>query len=379
MPETDYYEALGVPRDASAEDIKKAYRQLALKWHPDKNRGDPSAEERFKEVAEAYEVLSDPEKRQLYDRYGRQGLKARGYGEPSFTTVEDIFSHFSDIFEGSIFEEIFGRGGSRRPQQGRVGADLRVELELSLEEIAQGVGRTIEIRRQVACQECGGRGSRRGSRPTECTTCRGYGQIDSVQGFFTLRRTCPRCHGEGTLIGDPCPTCRGEGRRPGKREVTVSIPAGVHDGNQIRIPGEGDAGARGGRPGDLYCRIHERRHALFTRHGDDIYCEVPITFSEAALGCAVEVPTLGGRVEVSIPGGTQSGEILRLRGQGLPNLEGHGAGSLLIRVTVETPKQLTARMRELLEELKEAESSASQPARSGFFEKLKRYFKTSPE
>ncbi len=376
MPEIDYYEALGVSRSASPEEIKKAYRQLALKWHPDKNPGDASAEDRFKEIAEAYEVLCDPDRRQLYDRYGHSGLKARGYSEPHFTTVEDIFEHFSDVFEGSVFEGLFGGGRQRsRRGGGRGGENLRVEVELSLEEVATGAQRSVEIRRQVPCEDCSGCGSRQGSKPVSCPTCRGFGQVESVQGFFSIRRACPRCHGEGAVIGDPCSRCRGEGRHQGKREVVISVPAGVHEGNQLRMHGEGDAGARGGPSGDLYCLIRERRHELFTREGDDILCEVPISFSEAALGAKVDVPTLRGKAEVTIPAGTQSGEMLRLRGQGLPSLEGGGAGSLIVRVVVETPRKLNAKMRELLDELRKAESSASHPARSGFFEKIKSYFK----
>jgi molecular chaperone DnaJ len=368
---------LGVSRSATPDEIKKAYRQLALKNHPDKNPGDPTAEKKFKEIAEAYEVLSDPERKQLYDRYGHEGLRARG-SEPQFTNFEDIFSHFPDIFGGSIFEGFFGGGGTgRRGEKG--GADLRVELELSLEEVATGVKRTIELRHQVRCGECDGRGARAGSRPATCQTCGGYGQVESVQGFFSIRRACPRCHGEGTVIGDPCGACRGEGRRQAKREVVVDIPAGVHDGNQLRVQQQGDAGLRGGPPGDLYCALFVRKHEFFERAGDDLLCEVPVSFADAALGAKVEVPTLKGKAKVTVPAGTQSGEILRLRGQGLPSLGRGGTGNLLVRVMVETPGKLSPRMRELFEELKKSESSASQPSRSGFFEKIKAHFKGKPD
>ena len=377
MPQTDHYEALGVSRDASAEEIKKAYRQLALKWHPDKNPGDASAEQKFKEIAEAYEVLSDPERRQLYDRYGHEGLRARGYGQPSFTSDEDIFRHFADVFEGSLFEGFFGGGmggGGRRRGSGMTGADLRVQIELPLEEVATGAKRTVELRRQVTCEDCQGRGAEPGQKPITCTTCDGYGQVESVQGFFSIRRTCPHCQGEGKVVKNPCRSCRGEGRRPGTREVTVEVPAGIHSGTQLRLRGEGDAGARGGPPGDLYCYVVVKEHALFARDGNDILCEVPISFSDAALGAKIDVPALKGKVKVTIPPGTQSGEILRLRGQGLPNLETRAMGSLLVRVVLETPSKLTPQMRQLFEELKKAESDSSHPARMGFLENIKRYF-----
>ncbi len=368
MTEIEYYEALGVSREASGEEIKKAYRQLALKWHPDKNPGDKNAERMFKEVAEAFEVLSDPEKRALYDRYGHQGLRSRG-SQPGFASADDILSHFSELFEGFF--------GSSRRSGPRGGSDLRAELQLTLEEIATGTMKTLELRRQVKCEECSGSGSRGKSKASTCATCKGYGQVESVQGFFSIRRTCPRCHGEGTLISDPCSRCRGDGRHPGRVEIPVEVPAGVREGNQIRIHGEGDVGLRGGPGGDIYCLIREKKHDLFTREGDDIHFEVPISFSDAALGSRVEVPTLRGKVEVNVPPSSHSGEMLRLRGQGLPSLEGRGIGSLIVRIVVETPKKLTPRMRELFEELRGLESSASLPTREGFFERIKKYLKGS--
>ena len=380
MPETDYYAALEVSPTASEAEVKKAYRKLALKWHPDKNPGDAEAERRFKDVAEAYEVLSDPERRQLYDRYGKEGLKARGYSGSSFTNAEDIFSQFSDIFEGSLFEGFFGgRSGGRRRSGGRVGADLRAGLTLSLEEVLTGTHRTISLRRQVGCGKCGGSGSQEGTSSTSCPQCKGHGQVETAQGFFSIRRTCPRCHGEGVVIRDPCTTCRGEGRQLGSREVEVQIPAGVCGGNQLRIQGEGDAGIRGGPPGDILCVIREKEHELFTRSENNLLCEVPVSFSEAALGAKIEVPTLRGKAEVSVIPGTQSGEVLRLRGQGLPSLDGYDTGNLLVRLTVETPKKLTKKMRQLLGELKESESRASQPAQYGFLERIKKYFKGQSE
>jgi len=321
-------------------------------------------------------VLSDPERRQLYDRYGKEGLRARGFSGSQFTSVDEIFSHFAEVFEGSLFENFFGNARARRrPGEGRAGASLRMAIELSLEEVAEGTRRTVEVRRQVACAECGGKGGREGSHPVRCSTCRGHGQVEAVHGFLSLRRPCPTCGGEGVTISDPCPSCRGAGRRPGKREVSFDIPPGVRDGNEIQISGEGDAGERGGPAGDLHCLVSVARHEFFERHGDDLLCQLPISFSDAALGSKVEIPTLSGRAKVTVPPGTQSGEVLRLRGQGLPNLEGGGNGSLLVRVIVETPRKLTSRARELLEELRDAESHASYPARTGFFEKIKEYFK----
>ena len=381
MAEKDYYEVLGLPRSASDEEIKKAYRQLALKHHPDKNRNDPTAEQKFKEVAEAYEVLSDPERRELYDRYGHEGLKARGYSGPHFSSVEEIFSHFSDIFEGSLFEGLFGGGGRRRQAHGRQGGDdLGMTVELTLEEVATGVERVVELRRRVRCEECRGSGGRAGARASACATCGGYGQVETRQGFFAIRVECPRCHGEGSLVSDPCASCRGEGRRAGKEEVRLPIPPGVHDGMRLRLEGQGEAGLRGGPTGDLYCRIRVASHEFFQRHDDDLLCEVPISISDAALGAQLEVPTIRGRARVNVPPGTQTGEVFRLRGQGLPRLESGGNGSQLVRVVVETPKKLTPRLRELFEGLKEIEGTAgAHPGKAGFFERLKAHFKGKAE
>jgi len=379
MAQRDYYEVLGVARNAPLEEIKKAYRKLALKYHPDKNSGDSTAEVKFKEVSEAFEVLSDPEKRQLYDQYGHEGMRARGYAGPSFTSVEDIFSQFGDIFEGSIFESLFGQArrgrGRQRRSEGREGADLRIELILSFEEVATGGQKTVEYKRQVKCPECAGSGAAKNSRPATCPTCGGYGQVQESQGFISLRRTCPQCRGEGVYCPHPCKTCRGEGTVARKKEITIKVPAGVHDGNQIRIPGEGNDGVRGGETGDLYCLIAVKPHDFFERYNDDVVCELPITVSEAALGERIDVPTLRGPAKVVVPPGTQSGEILRLKGQGFPNLDGYGTGDQLIKVMVETPRKLTPRMRELFEELRSLETDHASPARNKFFEKLKSYFK----
>ena len=371
MSQRDYYDVLGVSKSASADEIKKAYRSAALKNHPDKNPDDPEAEKRFKEVAEAFDVLSDEKKRALYDQHGHSGLKAGGYSQPGFGSVEDIFSQFGDIFEG-----FFGGGGGGGAGGRQGGSDLAVEFELTLEEVATGATRTIELRRQIPCKDCKQTGGREGSEPTTCSTCGGYGQVEASQGFFSIRRTCPHCRGEGVQVTDPCPACRGDGRHLGSREVTVNIPAGISSGTRVRVQGEGDAGVRGGPRGDLYCRIRVKRHDFFERLEDDLLCEVPVTFTDAALGTKVEVPTIRGKAKVSVPAGTQAGEILRLRGQGLPSIEGRGTGSQLVKIVVETPRKLTPRMRELMEELRDLEESPStHPNRSSFFDRLKENFK----
>ena len=381
MAQRDYYDVLGVAKTAAADEIKKAYRQLALKHHPDKNQGDPSAEAKFKEVSEAYEILSDGEKRRMYDQFGHEGMKARGYSGPSFHSVEDIFSQFGDIFEGSIFENLFGGGGGGRRSRagrrggGRPGADLRVEVALKFEDVATGVSKTIALKRQVGCEECGGSGARKGTKAETCPTCGGYGQVQETQGFFSLRRPCPRCGGEGVHCPSPCAGCRGEGTSSKKKEITIRVPPGVHEGNQIRITGEGNDGVRGGPPGDLYCVVRVEPHDFFERYNDDVVCNVPIGFAETALGARIDVPTLRGTAKVTIPPGTQSGEVLRLKGQGFPNLDGYGTGDQLIKVVVETPRKLTPRMRELLEELRGLEAENSNTNRGRFFEKLKSYFK----
>ncbi len=378
--EQDYYEVLGVSRDADAEEIKKAYRQLALKWHPDKNPGDPSAEKKFKEIAEAYEVLSDPERRRLYDEYGREGLRARGYQEPSFTSVDDIFRHFSDIFGGSFFEDLFGDFGvrTRRSTGRQAGSDLKASVELTLEEIATGARKLIEIKRQEVCSECRGRGSRGSSGYATCPACGGYGEVETVRGFFSIRRTCPRCRGEGEILRDVCPACKGEGRRPERVQLSVDVPPGAAGGTTLVLRGAGDAGVRGGPRGDLYCVVTEAPHPLFERDGADIVCRVPISFSDAALGTKLDVPTLRGTAKVTVPPGIQSGEVLRLRGQGLPKSDG-SVGSLRVQIVVETPRKLSSEARRLFEELRSLESSAAQPERTGFFEKLKSYFQRQPK
>lgn len=375
MAQRDYYEVLGVSRDADETAIKKAYRTLALKHHPDKNPGDQKAEQTFKEVSEAYEVLSNPEKRELYDRYGHEGLKARGYG-PAFTDISDIFSAFSDIFEGSLFDSLglFGGAGRRRSRRGTAGSDLRIEVLLDLEEVSSGATKKVEIRRREQCKACSGSGAAPGSQTETCPTCAGYGQVESSTGFFSIRRPCPSCQGEGVRITASCSDCRGEGRVPGSKELKFDIPPGIHDGNQLRLAGEGDAGLRGGPSGDLYCRIRVKKHRIFQRHGQEIICDVPVTFSDVALGSRIEVPTLTGKTTVTIAPGTQSGEVLQLRGKGLPSLEGYGRGDQLVRLVAETPRKLSSTQKRLFEELRELENQKTQPERQGFLDRLREYF-----
>ncbi|MCZ6792453.1 MAG: molecular chaperone DnaJ [Planctomycetota bacterium] len=376
MAQRDYYEVLGVSSDAGDAEIKKAYRRLALKHHPDKNPDDPGAAQSFKEVSAAYEVLSDPEKRQLYDAYGHDGLSARGAG-PEFTTVEDIVSHFGDIFEGSIFGELFGGARGRTGAHGRRGADRRVDFELSLEEVAKGISRRIEVKRRVRCDNCAGSGSEPGSRPVRCDTCGGVGQVARVAGFISVRQTCPRCMGEGSIIVDRCKACAGDGRVYGEKELTIPVPAGIHDGSQLCLSGEGDAGTGGGPSGDLYVRIRVKDHELFQRHRDDLVCEVPVTFSDAALGSRIDVPTLKGKSSVTVRAGTQSGTIITLRGKGLPQLDGYGRGDQHVRIVVETPHKLDSEAKRLFEALRRLESDgqeSSHPAKQGFLERLCAYF-----
>ncbi len=370
MAKADYYTILGVSRDASSEEMKRVYRKMALKYHPDRNPGDKEAEQRFKEAAEAYEVLSDPEKRSLYDRWGREGL--RGVPARDFGHIENIFDLFGEIFGGhSIFEEFFGTR-RRGPQRGE---DLGVEVSLNLEEVAEGVKRTINVEKYEFCQECGGTGAKAGTGPTRCSYCGGRGQIIDTQGFFTLRRTCPRCQGSGQVIETPCSPCKGKGKVLKEKELEVSIPAGVEEGNRIRVTGQGHAGDNGAPPGDLYCFIRLQPHPLFQRRGRDIILSMPISFAQAALGDLVEVPSLGGRANLRIPKGIQSGDVLKMKGRGLPDLHGYGRGDQLVQVIIETPKKLTREQEELLRRFAETENIHLTPKRKSFLQKVKEYFK----
>ncbi|MBI4496078.1 MAG: molecular chaperone DnaJ [Deltaproteobacteria bacterium] len=339
----DYYEILGVPRQVSEADLKKAYRQLALQYHPDRNPGNREAEENFKEASEAYEVLRDPEKRELYDRYGHEGL--RGTNFTGFAGFEDIFSSFGDIFE-----DFFGLGSGRRRSGARKGADLRYDLTIPFLDAALGKEMEIEVERMVSCGLCQGSGIKPGTKREECQACRGTGQISHSQGFFTLRTTCTRCRGQGFFIPHPCPQCRGSGQERSTKKIPLKIPAGVDTGNRLKIPGEGGEGERGGRAGDLYVVLHVEPHPLFERHGDDIICRIPVSFVQAALGGEIEVPTLNGSKKLSIPAGSQSGQVFTLRGQGIPHLNGFGRGDLHVEIQVKVPAKLSRRQKELLKE-----------------------------
>ncbi len=374
MHKEDYYNVLGVERNASQDDVKRAYRKLALKYHPDKNQGDREAEEKFKVAAEAYEVISDPSKRKRYDQFGHEGLRggdARGFGN-----FEDIFDAFGDIFGGGggggIFEDFFG--GGRRQAEKR-GASLRCDIALDFKEIATGVEKTIEITKRDFCEECRGTGARKGTSPVSCPYCKGKGEIHQRQGFFTIRTACPKCQGNGKIIETPCRKCSGHGVYPKKSNIKVQVPAGIDDGARLRVTGQGESGANGAPPGDLYCDIHIKPHSIFKRQDYDIICEFPITFTQAALGCEIEVPTILGKMrKVRIPAGIQSDDIISVKGEGFPNVRGYGVGNMLVYVVVETPTKLTPRQEELLREFAESEHKNVTPKRKSFFQKVKKLF-----
>ncbi len=374
MAKRDYYEVLGVQRGASEAELKKAFRKMAMKYHPDRNPDDKAAEDAFKEVNEAYEVLSDANKRAAYDQYGHAGVDPSMGGGPGGFGGGAGGANFSDIF-GDVFGDIFGGGGGRRggPQRG---SDLRYNLELDLEEAVRGTTVNIRVPTEVSCKACDGTGAKKGTAPVTCTTCNGHGQVRMQQGFFTVQQTCPRCHGSGRMIADPCTSCHGHGRVEEYKTLAVKVPAGVDTGDRIRLAGEGQAGAMGGPTGDLYVVVNVREHAIFQRDGRDLYCEVPISFTDAALGGELEVPTLDGRVKLKIPEGTQTGKLFRLRGKGVVPVRGGGAGDLMCRVVVETPVKLSARQRELLEEFRDSlqGNNGHSPKAQGWFEGVKRFF-----
>lgn len=347
----DYYEILGVDRNSDEDQMKASYRKLALKYHPDRNPGDKEAEEQFKEAAEAYEVLRDPEKRNIYDHYGHEGLQGTGFS--GFRGFEDIFSSFSDIFE-----DFFGFGTGRRSgTAARRGADLRYDLAISFMDAAFGVDTEIEIEKLENCPTCETTGCEPGTHPEDCRQCGGFGQISRTQGFFSIRTTCPHCRGEGRTISHPCPECRGAGRVERIKKVSVKIPAGVDTGSRLRLIGEGESGTRGGPPGDLYVFINVKPHHFFERNNNDIICQVPISFVQAALGADINVPTLTGEKKLRIPKGTQPGEVFRFKGEGIPSLRGHGRGNQIIQVLVKTPTGLTKKQESLLKEFGALESA----------------------
>ena len=364
----DYYEILAVKRDASADEIKKSYRQLALKNHPDKNPGDAEAERRFKEAAEAYEVLSDQEKRQRYDRYGHAGMD--GAGVHDFRNAEDIMSAFGDIFGGGLFGDLFGQ----RRRGPRPGQDLLFKLEIDLVESARGATKSIDVNRQEYCGECKGSGARKGTIATTCNYCGGQGQVVQSRGFFQVATTCPSCGGEGVRIADPCPSCRGSGRVNSVAHLKVDVPPGVESGMWLQLRGQGEPGDPGAPRGNLRIQVLVRKHPFFERVRNDLHCQVPIGFAQAALGADVEVPTLDGPDRLHVPKGTQSGEVLRIKGRGMPDIGGRGRGDELVEVLVETPRHLTPRQEELLRELAQIDHDDVSPRRKSFFEKLRDYF-----
>jgi molecular chaperone DnaJ len=347
----DYYEVLGVARTATDPEIKSAYRKLALQYHPDRNPGDKNAEEKFKEAAEAYAVLADAEKRSAYDRFGHAGvgagMGAGGFDPSTFAGFEDIFGNLGDLFG---FGDLFGAGGRRRGGAQR-GADLRYDLEIAFEEAAKGTETAIQIPRLETCQECHGSGAAPGTSPTSCPQCRGRGQVRYQQGFFTVAQTCPQCRGAGQIIQKPCPTCRGNGQVSEQRRLTVKIPAGIATGQRLRLRGEGEGGVAGGPPGNLDVVVQVQEHPFFRREGDDLLCEMPVSFPTLALGGDVKVPTLDGEETVRVPEGTESGTVLRLRGKGMPNVSGRGRGDLHVVIQVITPRKLTREQKRLLEQL----------------------------
>ncbi len=368
----DYYEVLGIERDASPEQVKKAYRRLAHKYHPDRNQEDPSAETRFKMAAEAYEVISDPEKRQRYDRYGHAGMSGAGVHDFSHMGAGDIFSMFNDIFGGA-----FGGGRGRRSR----GADLQTEVELTLAQVLSGAERSIEFVRQDFCDPCGGTGAAKGTQRKTCQTCGGYGQVEQAGGFLIGRvvTTCPNCRGAGSRIVKPCAECRGSGRKNAKRVVQVQIPAGIHDGQAVRVRGEGEPGENGTQRGDLHCYVRIKPHPFLERHDNDLVCRMPISFTQAALGAKVEVPTLDGAAELKIPRGTQHGQLFRLGGIGLPDLRGGRRGDEIIQVTVEIPKKLSKEQERLMRAFAETEDKSVLPESKGFLDKVKEYLSSVAE
>ena len=392
MAKRDYYEILGVSREADADALKKAYRKLAIKYHPDKNPGDKESEDKFKEASEAYEVLKDTEKRAAYDRFGHAAFQpggaysGAGGGGGGGGGFHDPFDIFREVFGGGggggggggIFDEIFGGGGGRRARSDSGGAsaghDLRYDLEINLKEAAAGVDKEIKYKRPVVCKSCSGSGAAAGSGQERCNTCGGLGQVSSSRGFISFQQTCPECRGSGVRIKNPCGDCGGEGRVTKTSKVNVKIPAGADSGTRLRSQGNGEAGIMGGPSGDLYVIVHVKEHEIFERHGDDLFCEIPLKFTLATLGGSVQVPTLSGKVNLKIPQGTQSNQMFKLRGHGLPNLRNGRRGDQLIRVTIDVPKKLNREEQEKLKEFADLCGDSTNPIGAGFWAKAKRFF-----
>ena len=375
MAKRDLYEVLGVNRDASEDELKKAYRKLAMKFHPDRNPDNKEAEEKFKEGKEAYEILTDANKRAAYDRYGHEGVNPQmggGAGGQGFDGFADAFGDiFGDIFGGG------GGGGGRGRSNVYRGADLRYNLEISLEEAARGAEKTIRIPAQEECEPCHGTGAKPGTQPKTCPTCGGAGQVRIQQGFFSIQQTCPKCHGSGRIIPEPCTSCGGAGRVKRQKTLEVKIPAGIDNGMRLRHGGQGEPGVNGGPAGDLYVEIHIKQHAVFQRDGDDLHCEMPISFTTAALGGEIEIPTLDGAANIRIPAETQSAKVFRLRGKGIRNVRSHAPGDLMVHVIVETPVKLTDRQKELLREFGDIASSNAErhnPKAKSWMDKVKDFF-----
>ncbi|MBI3373154.1 MAG: molecular chaperone DnaJ [Betaproteobacteria bacterium] len=372
MAKRDYYEVLGVNRDASDEDIKKSYRKLAMKFHPDRNPDNPRAEEHFKEAKEAYEVLADPKRRPAYDSYGHAGVENMGAGGAGAGAG---FANFADAF-GDIFGDIFNGSRGGRSQVFR-GADLRYNLEIALEQAAHGFETKIRIPTMAACTTCGGSGARAGSKQQSCPTCHGAGQVRMTQGFFSIQQTCPRCHGTGKIVPNPCATCSGVGRVKHQKTLAVKIPAGVDEGDRVRLSGEGESGVNGGPAGDLYVQVHIKPHAVFQRDHDDLHCEMPVSFATAALGGEIDIPTLDGSARIKVPTETQSGKTFRLRGKGIKGVRSQTHGDLFCHVVVETPVNLTGRQEELLREfeaISQNDAARHNPRAKSWLEKVKEFF-----
>ncbi len=376
MAKRDYYTVLGLGRDASEEDIKKSYRKLAMKYHPDRNTGDKDAEEKFKEAKEAYEILSDANKRAAYDQFGHAGVDPNMGGFGGAGAGAAGFGGFADAF-GDIFGDIFGQGRGSRASAVYRGADLRYNLELSLEDAARGTELKIRVPTQETCGVCHGSGAKPGTEPQTCPTCHGHGEVRISQGFFSVQQTCPQCHGRGKIVATPCNECHGAGRVKKQKTLSVKIPAGVDQDDRIRLSGEGEAGINGGPPGDLYVVVHLKPHPVFQREGADLHCEMPISFAVAALGGEIEIPTLDGHAKIKVPAETQTGQVFRLKEKGIRPVRGQRTGDLFCHVTIETPQKLTTRQKELLREfeaISQEDPGRHSPRAKSWMEKMKAFF-----